>query len=199
MAPVAVASALLLAVASLGQLPAPAASELRNLRWVRAVVSASSPEAVTLKLRDREITLLRDEVTDIVGSDPLAAAAVGATVEAHFLERKGVRRAMILISDPGPGELSRRPKTSLRGTMLRFKRSTLSVRSGDKTRGLTVEKKTRLLDRGGLVLATGKDAIAKLLVLDQDLLVKYETSSGTIVEGVDLGGSDNIVEIRLLR
>ncbi len=60
MAPVAIASALLLAVASLAQLPAPAASDLRNLRWVRAAVSASSPESLTLKLRDREITLLRD-------------------------------------------------------------------------------------------------------------------------------------------
>jgi len=196
MAPVALASAWLLVVASLAQLPAPAASDLRNLRWVRAAVSASSPESLTLKLRDREITLRRDAATDVVGSVPLVA---GAIVEAHFLERKGVRRAMLLIADPGPGELSKKPKTSLRGTMIRFKRSTLLVRIGEKTRGLTVEKRSRLLDRDGHVLATGKDAIAKLLVLDQDLLVKYETSSGIIVEGVDLGGSDNIVEIRLLR
>ena len=84
--------------------------------------------------------------------------------------------------------------------MTRVKRGALSLTSGGKTRsGLAFEKKSRLVDRDGKLLATGKDAIAKLLAQDADVLVKYDTSGGTIVEGVDLGGSDNIVEIRLLR
>ncbi len=42
-------------------------------------------------------------------------------------------------SGKASGELSKKAKTSLRGTMLRFKRSTLSVRIGEKIRGLIVE------------------------------------------------------------
>jgi len=193
------ASAVLLAIVSLAHAPAPAAPDLRNLRWVRASVSASSTESVTLRLRDREITVLRDATTEIVALDPATATVVGAIVEAHYAERKNVRRAVLLIADPGPGELSKRPKTSLRGTMLRVKRSTLSVRTGGKTRGLSFENKSRLVDRHGLLLATGSGAITRILPPDADVLVKYETSSGFIVEGVDLGGSDNIVEIRRLK
>lgn len=193
------ASAVLVAVVSLAQPPAPASPDLRNLRWVRASVSASSAESITLKLRDREITILRDATTEIVAADPAAAVTAGAIVEAHYSDRKGVRRAILLIADSGPGEVSKRPKTSLRGTMLRVKRSTLSVTSGGKTRGLSFEKKSRLVDRDGRLLATGTNEISKILAQGADLLVKYDTSGGLIVEGVDLGGSDNIVEIRLLR
>jgi hypothetical protein len=126
--------------------------------------------------------------------------AVGATVEAHYTDRKSVRRAILLIADSGPGELSKRPNTSTRGTMLRVKWGSLRVTSGGKTRnGLAFEKKSRLVDRDGRLLATGKDAIVKILAPDADMLVKYHTSGGLIAEGVDLGGSDNIVEIRLLR
>lgn len=194
------ASALLLAFVSQAQPPAPAPPDLRNLRWVRASVSASSPDSITLKLRDREVTLLRDAATEIVAADAAAAVAVGAIVEAHYTDRKRVRRAILVIGDSGPGELSKRPKTSLRGTMLRVKWGALSVTSSGKTRGgLSFEKKSRLVDRDGRLLATGKDAISKILAQDADLLVKYDTSGGLIAEGVDLGGSDNIVEIRLLR
>ena len=49
------------------------------------------------------------------------------------------------------------------------------------------------------MLATGSKAIAKVLSQDLDLLVKYESGSSFMVEGVDLGGSDNVVEIRLLK
>jgi hypothetical protein len=196
----ALASAVLVAAVSLPQPSAPVPPDLRKLQWVRATVIALGPEAITLQLRDREITLLRDADTEIVAADPAAVVAIGATVEAHYTERKRVRRAILLIGDPGIGELSKRPKTSLRGTMLKVKWGSLQVSSGGETRGgLSFEKKSRLVDRDGRLMATGKDAIVKILSYDADLLVKYETSGGTIVEGVDLGGSDNIVEIRLLR
>ena len=195
----AVASAVLLLVS----LPQPAtvdAPDTRNLRWVRATISASTPESITLKLRDRELVLLRDQATEVLAPDSDAAVAVGATVEAHYTDRKGIRRAILLIADTPGGELSKRPSTSARGQMVRVKWGALQVASGGKVRnGLAFEKKSRLLDRDGRLLATGKDAITKLITPDTDLLVKYHTSGGVIVEGVDLGGSDNIVEIRLLR
>jgi hypothetical protein len=193
------ASAVLLAVLSV-QSPSPAPPDLRNLRWVRAAVMASSPESITLQLRDRQITLVRDAATEIEAADPAAALAVGAAVEAHYTDRNGVRQAIVLIADAGPSELSKRPQTSLRGTMLRVKWNALQVNSGGKTRGsLAFEKKTRLVDRDGRVLATGKDAILKILPQDADLLVKYNNEGGVIADGVDLGGNDNIKEIRLLR
>jgi hypothetical protein len=196
----ALASAVLVAVVSLPQPSAPAPPDLRQLQWVRATVIALGPEAITLQLRDRQITLLRDAATEIVAAEPAAVVAIGATVEAHYTDRQGVRRAILLIADSGPGDVSKRPKTSLRGTMLRVKWGALQVTSGGKTRGgLAFEKKSRLVDRDGRLLATGKDAIAKILSQDADVLVKYDTSGGGIVEGADLGSSDNIVEIRLLR
>lgn len=198
MPPAAFASAVLLTLAFLAQPSAPP-PDLRNLRWVRATVSAATPDSVTLKLRDRELVVNRDAATEIVAVDPSAALAVGAIVEAHYAERKGVRRAIVLIADAGPGEISKRPKSSLFGTVLRLKRSTLTVTSGGKTRSLALEKYSRLLDREGRVLATGKDAISKMLTADADLLVKYEGDSGLIIEGVDLGGNDKVVETRRLR
>jgi len=193
-------TAFLAVVVSLAQPPAPASPDLRDLRWVRASVIALGPEAITLKLRDSEITLVRDAATEIVAADPATAVAIGATVEAHYLDRKGDRRAIVLIEDPGPGDASKRPQMSVRGTTPRLKWGALSVTSGGKTRrGLSFEKKSRLIDREGRLLATGKDAILKTLAQDADLLVKYQQSGGLVVEGVDLGGNDNIVEIRLLR
>ena len=192
-----VAFAVLLTLASLPQAPAPAAPDLRNLRWVRAEVVASTPDTITLKLRDREMVVQRDAGTEIIVPDPSAALAAGALVEAHYTERKGVRRAMAIIADPGPGELSKRAKSSLRGTVLQLKRSTLSMRSGEKTRALSLEKSSRLLDRDGRPLATGTDEIAKLLAVDADLLVKYE-SDVFVLEGVDLSGNDKVVELRRL-
>lgn len=192
------ASAVLLAVLSVLQASAPASSDLRELRWIRANVTASSPDSITLQLRDREITLLRDAATEIVGADP--ALAIGATVEAHYSDRKGIRSAILLIADAGPGEISKRAGTSLRGTMPHLKHGALSVTSAGKSRdGLAFEKKSRLVDRDGRLLATGKDAIAKILAPDADVLVKYNNAGGVIVDGLDLGGNDNIVEIRLLR
>jgi hypothetical protein len=193
------ASAALVALVSLTQPPA-ATTDLRHLRWVRASVIAIGPEAITLKLRDREITLQRDAATEIVAQDPAAAVAIGATVEAHYTDRKNVRRAVLLIADAARGEISKRPQASLRGNMLRVKWGSLQVTSGGKTRGsLSFEKKSRLVDRDGKLLATGKDAILKLLAPDTDMLVKFNNEGGIVIEGVDLGGSDNIKEIRLLR
>jgi hypothetical protein len=102
------ASVLLVAVLSQAPAPAPAASpDLHYLRWVRATVIALGPEAITLKLRDREITLQRDAATEIVAADPAAVVAIGATVEAHYTDRKNVRRAILLIADPGDPASSR--------------------------------------------------------------------------------------------
>jgi hypothetical protein len=193
-----VASAVLLTLASVAQASAPTAPDLRNLRWVRAEVVASSPETITLKLRDRELVVMRDAATEIVASDPSAALAVGAIVEVHYADRKGVRRAIAILADAGPDEISKRAKASLRGTVFRLKRGTLSVRSGEKTRSLSVDRSSRLLDRTGRAIASGRDEIFKILAVDTDLLVKYESDS-FVLNGVDLGGDDKAVEIRLLR
>jgi hypothetical protein len=76
----------------------------------------------------------------------------------------------------------------------------LSVAGGGKTRGsLAFEKQSRLVDRDGNVLATGKDAIMMRLAPDADIVVKFNNEGGVVAGDVDLGGSDNIKEIRLLR
>ena len=193
------ACAVILTFAALQPAAPPVAPDLRNLRWVHATVSASSGDSVTLRLKDRELVVHRDQDTEIVAPDPDFDLAVGATVEVHYAERRGVRRAIVIVVNPAPAEISKRPKSSLRGTLVRLHRSTLSVRSGTKTRGLMVEKKSRLIDRDGRALATGRDEIGKQLSADVELLVKWESDSGVIVEGVDLGGSDKAVEIRKLR
>lgn len=193
----ALASAVFLTLAALAE-PAPAASDLRNLRWVRAVVVSATPETITVRARSREIVMARDAATEIVAIDPASALAAGAIVEAHFVERRGVRRAVVVIADAGPGELSKRPRTSLRGRVLRIKRSTLSVSSGGKTRALALEQSSRLLDRDGRPIATGRDAIAQSLAPDVDLLVKYE-GDAFVLDGVDLSGDDKAIEIRRLR
>lgn len=193
-------ASVLLVVVSQAQPPAPISPDLRELRWVRARVSASSPESITLKLRDREITLLRNTATEIVAADPAAAVAVGATFEAHYTDGKNVRQAILLIANPEPGELSKRWQSSVRGRMLRVKGGALQLTGGGKTRGsLAFEKKSRLVDRDGRLLATGKEAIVKLLAPDTELLVKYNNEGGVTADGLDLGSSDNIKEIRILR
>ena len=197
----ALASAVLFAIVSLAQPSAPASPDLSYLRWVRGSVIALGPEAITLRLRDREITLQRDATTEIVAAEPAAAVAIGAKVEAHYTDRKNIRRAILLIADSGPGEASKRWGTSVRGSMSRVKWGALQITGGGKTRGsLAFEKKSRLVDRDGNLLATGRDAIVKLLAQNADVLVKYNNEGGGPVgDGADLGGSDNIKEIRLLR
>jgi hypothetical protein len=194
------ASALLLAVLTSPQAAAPASPDLRDLRWIRGTVIATGPQAVTLRLRDRDITLLHDGNTEFVATDRTAAVAIGATVEAHYTDRKGVRRAVLLIGGLAPGHVSKRPSTSVRGNMPRLSHGALSVTSGGKTRrSLAFERKSQLVDRDGRLLAIGKSEILKALPPDAEVVVKYNTEGGVIVEGVDLGGNDNIVEIRLLR
>ena len=56
-----------------------------------------------------------------------------------------------------------------------------------------------MIDRDGHTLASGRDEIRKQLAAAAQLLVKFETDSGLIIGGVDLGGSDRAVEIRRLR
>lgn len=170
--------------------------DLATLRWVRATVSAATPDAITLRLKDSELILTRDLETEIAGPDPAAGIAVGSVVEAHYADRQGVRRASVIVADPGPGNISKRPGSSLRGSMVRFGRGTIWLGAGARTRDLSVEKKSRLLDRDGRPLAAGSAAIA-LLSPNDDLLVKIEGSS-IMVGDLDLGG-DNAVEIRRLR
>lgn len=102
------ASAVLLALASLAPAPTPVAPDLRNLRWVRASVSASTPETVTLQLRDREIVVIRDATTELFAADPSTALAAGAIVEVHYTETNGTRRAIFLIADRSRGQRQHR-------------------------------------------------------------------------------------------
>ena len=176
---------------------APSAPDFRSLRWVRATVSAFTPESLTLQLKDRDVILNHDRATEIVGPHPPAGFAVGAVVEAHYLDRDGERRAIVILTNPGPGTISKRPGTSVRGHMVRFGRGTLWVGSPDRTRDLAVQKKSRLIDREGRALATGSPEIGKRLSPNDDLLVKIE-GSPVMLGNLDLGG-DSAVEIRRLR
>lgn len=63
-----------------------------------------------------------------------------------------------------------------------------------------MNKRSRLIDADGQPLATGREAIAKLLAADAEVLVTYEGDIDIVVGDITLyGGSDKVIEIRQLR
>lgn len=170
----------------------PATPVLGRLRWVRGEVAAVSGDSLTLKLRNKPLTLSLD------GTPP---PAVGAIVEAHFTDKRGARRTALIFDADRSSELSKRPGTSYRGVIRQIKRSRLSLTADTKSHGISLAKKTRLVDADGHAVATGTKAIAGLLPAGEDVLVKYEDDGGMIMVGDMMlaAGSDRAQEIRRLR
>ena len=175
---------------------APDTPDLRNLRWVAGVVAASTPQSVTVRLTNRELTIPIDSTTDVVGGLPLP----GSFAEVHYAERRGVRRAITVLPLGTGAQVSKKPRSSLRGTVTQIKRSNLSVRCGDRARVLALDKRSRLIGADGQALAIGSPDIAQVLGVNAEVLVKYEGDADVIVGDVTLyGGNDKVIEIRQLK
>lgn len=159
-----------------------------SLRWARGVVVSVSPESVVLKLRNRELSLARDLSLEVRPADALAS---GQIVDAHYVDRRGTRRAVIVlgaIADDA-AKLSKRPGTSVLGTVKKAKRSSLTLDVAGKSRGFGLKKKTRLLDRDGRLAAEGAAAIVASVSAGDRLLIAYER---------DEDAGDQAVEIRAI-
>jgi hypothetical protein len=171
--------------------PDPAAAVVGKLRWVRATVTSVSADSLTLRLRDKDLTITRDGVE---------APAVGSTVEAHYLDKSGAKRAVLIFELEPTTELSKRAGYSYRGLIKRLKRSSVSVAAGTKSNTINLMKKTRLVDAAGRAVAAGAKEVGALLRTGDEVLIKYEEDSAVVVEGMMMGsGSDQALEVRKLR
>lgn len=179
---------------SLWQQPQPAAPG--QLRWIRGAVTDVSDSSVTLKLRDSSLTLARQP-----GATNEHTLAIGSTVDAHYTDRKGERRLVLVIAGPGvAGQLSKRPGHSYRGIVERTKWGTLSIRVEGRKRSVSLEKKTKLLAGDGTSLASGSKEISARLKAGDEVLVTYDEVSSDIPAGdiVIPSSSLRALEIRML-
>lgn len=162
-----------------------------NLRWVRARVTAASPVLLTLQLRGDELQVAR-------GALPPDAAPVGSTIELHYVDSHGTRRAAFAFSTSAPGELSKRPGRSLHGVVTRVKKTSLQIDAGGKKKSLDVERRAVVVDAADT--RTGRAAVIAALKPGDEVLVKYVEQSSDIVAGdVVIPGTDlKVIEVRRL-
>jgi hypothetical protein len=176
---------------------------------VRGSVTAVSPDALTLQLRNKSLTLTLDPATQVFGTGRAAASissslpAVGSVVEAHYVEHRHVRRAAMIYEQGAGGatELSKRPGTSYRGVANGVKRSTLAVRVNSKSRGVQLDGKTRLIGSDGRALAVGRKPIGVLLSPGEEVVVTYANDNADMIAGdvMIFGSTQRALEIRKLR
>jgi hypothetical protein len=164
-----------------------------ELRWVRGTVASVNPDALTLTLRNSDLTIARDATS--------RPPAIGTVVEAHYLDKRGTRRAVLVFEMDSSTELSKRPGHSYRGVVKRIKWRNVALRADAKSHGVNLVKKTRLVDISGRALASGPKEIAGLLPVGEDVIVKYEDDGGTIMVGDAMvpSGTERALEIRRLR
>jgi hypothetical protein len=191
------------ALAARGQTPFSGRSA--DLRWVRGVVVGLSADSLSLKLRDRELTLVLDASTQVIHSSSSAADAqlgVGSAVEAHYVEKEGSRRAILVVSgvSADPAARSKRPGRSYLGVVTKRKGHSVEMRVGTKTREVNVDSRTQLVDREGRPLGAGERSVLEKVLAGDTLLVKYEEQDdSTFVNDIYLPGSSRkAVEIRKL-
>jgi hypothetical protein len=157
------------------------------LRWVRGTVLSQSPDSLTLKLRNSSLTLSLDAATEIIGAGSPAQSgglAVGSVVQAHYLSRHDVHRAVVIFDDAASArELSKRSGTSYRGVVKTIRSAAVTIRIDGRTQGLSLDSGTTLVDRTGHALAKGSKAIARLLSAGDALLVTYRVDANTTQVG----------------
>ena len=81
---------------------------------------------------------------------------------------------------------SERPSTRMFGTVERIRKWSVALRVAGKRRGLSLQKRTRLLDRDGHLLAEGS-AIAGLLVPSETVLIKYAGDDDAGDQALEIG------------
>jgi hypothetical protein len=157
------------------------------LHWVRGTVLSRSSDSLTLKLRDSSMTLSLDAATEIIGAGSARQSgglAVGSVVQAHYLSRHDVHRAIVIFDDAASvQELSKRSGTSYRGVVKTIRSEAVTIRIDGRTQGLTLDSHTTLVDRTGHALAKGSKEIARLLSAGDALLVTYRVDANTTQVG----------------
>jgi hypothetical protein len=153
------------------------------LHWVRGTVLSQSSDSLVLKLRNSSMTLSLDAATEIIGAGTPAQSgslAVGSVVEAHYLNRHDVHRAVVIFDDATPvKDLSKRSGTSYRGVVKTIRSAAVTIRIDGRNQGLTLDSRTTLVDRTGHALAKGPRAIGPLLSAGDALLVTYRVDANT--------------------
>lgn len=185
------------------QTPPAVLAESGQLRWVRGTVTETSSTSLTVQLRDKAVSLVLDSDSKVVpafGGDATLRVQAGARVEVHYLDKKPARAVLILDGIAADLTASKRPGRSYRGVISRIKRSAVSVRIATRTRGVTMEKNTKLVDVDGRSLAIGGKAISGQLAIGDPVLVTYDEQSDDVFSGdVYIPGShQRALEIRRL-
>lgn len=186
--------------------PSPAAvPPAGHLRFVRGTVVTSSPGSVTVQLRGKSIVLSLAPDTRMMTSHAAAEAvtmppAVGSLIEVHYVARKPIAQAVLIAGLPATTPVSKRPGLSYRGVISRSKGSAVSLTVDTKTRGVTLDKHTRLIDVDGRSLAIGGKAVSNQLVAGDWVLVTYDEQSDDIYSGDAYlpGSHQRALEIRRL-
>ena len=159
------------------QPPSVAAQDSGRLRWVRGAVTEVSPASLTVQLRDKTLTLTLDRDTRVVRPTTEAAATqvnVGSLVEVHYVDKKPVQRAVLILSGTlGTAKVPRRAGYSYRGVISRTKNRDVSVRVDTKTRVVKMDSKTQLTGADGQSLAIGWKVATTQLSAGDEVLVTY--------------------------
>jgi hypothetical protein len=160
------------------------------------MVAAASADSLTVKLRKEELTIALEPTS--TGS---VLPAVGTVVEAHYVDTRGARRAVLIFGADPSSELSNRPAASYRGVVKGIKRGTVSLLANTRSHGVNIDKDTRLVDADGRPVANGSNEITGVLPAGEEVVVKYVDDSAMTMVGdvLTFSGFDKALEIRKLR
>jgi hypothetical protein len=174
-----------------------------RLYWLRGRVDSVSPDSITLKLGEGSFRLRLDDQTVIIIGNPsqkiisadelkverqVGRPAVGAVVQAHYVNQHHVHRAVIIVDDGLSGEeLSRKPGTSYLG-VVEFADNYMGLYlRGRRSTHFTFRPNARFVDRTDHLLGTVGRFIASRLKLGESVLVLYKTESAGFGEGSSYG------------
>jgi len=159
------------------QPPSVAAQNSGQLRWVRGAVIDVSPASLTVQLRNKTLTLSLTSDTRVVrpaGDTSTDRPQVGSLIEVHYVDKKPVQRAVLILSGTlGTAKVPRRAGYSYRGVISRTKNRDVYVRVDTKTRVVTMDSKTQLTGVDGQSLAIGWKVATTQLSAGDEVLVTY--------------------------
>lgn len=173
-----------LALLAISVLPTRATAAAGEYHWARGILRASSASAITLQLKDGSLTLRVDQATEVISPTPIDASTgrglipnLGSLVQVHFSESRGERVAALVVAEGAQLPLTpvKDLGQSVYGEMRRFASRTVVVEiDGHKTRDVSMNDDTRLVDRNGSVRAVGTKAIKAALVAGTKVLVTWK-------------------------
>ena len=159
------------------QAPPVAAQNSGQLRWVRGAVIDVSPASLTVQLRNKTLTLSLTSDTRVVrpaGDTSTDRPQVGSLIEVHYVDKKPVQRAVLILSGTlGTAKVPRRAGYSYRGVISRTKNRDVYVRVDTKTRVVKMDSKTQLTGVDGQSLAIGWKVATTQLSAGDEVLVTY--------------------------